>query len=216
MRITVAEDSTLLREGLVQLLVAEGHTVVDAVGNATELRYSVARDQPDLVLVDVRMPPDFVDEGIRAALEIRHRWPHVAVLVLSQHVERRHAAELLAGEGGGVGYLLKDRVSDIAGFLDAVDRVGHGGTAFDQEVVRQLVRADAPRRSRLSQLSGRELAVLSLVAQGYSNASVAAQLFVSQSAVEKHMNTIFTKLDIPPDEHRNRRVLAVLELVREA
>jgi DNA-binding NarL/FixJ family response regulator len=215
MRITLAEDSTLLREGVAQLLVAEGHVILDSVGTADDLLKSVSTDQPDLVIADVRMPPDYVDEGIRAALEIRRTCPNVAVLVLSQYVERRHASELLGGEGG-VGYLLKDRVSDIAGFLDAIERVGRGGTVFDQEVIRQLIHAKhGPASSRLANLSERELSVLALMAQGHTNASVAEQLFISHSAVEKHINTIFAKLNLPVDSSSNRRVLAVLEFLRE-
>jgi len=213
-RIALAEDSALLREGIAQLLTAEGHSIVATVGTADDLLRAVAADPPDLVIVDVRMPPDFVDEGIRVALEIRRGWPAIAVLVLSQYVERRHASELLQGTGG-VGYLLKDRVSDIAGFLDAIDRVGGGGTAFDPEVIRQLIQAKNDPRSHLTDLSDRELAVLSYIAQGHSNASIAAQLYISQSAVEKHINTIFTKLDIAQDTTYNRRVLAVLKYLRD-
>nr|WP_269810810.1 response regulator transcription factor [Kineosporia rhizophila] len=207
---TLAEDSTLLREGIAQLLTAEGHQIVDAVGTAADLLASVARTAPDLVVVDVRMPPDFVDEGVRAALRIRREHPAVAVLVLSQYVESRHTSELLDGRGG-VGYLLKDRVSDIGGFLDAIERVAAGGTAFDPEVVRQLLAARRPDETGLTE---RELAVLAALAEGLSNAAVAARLFISQSAVEKHINTIFTKLGIPPDASYNRRVLAVLEHLR--
>ncbi len=210
MRLTLAEDSALLREGIAQLLTAEGHQIVDAVGTASHLLTSIAREAPDLVVADVRMPPDFVDEGIRAALQIRREHPGVAVLVLSQYVERRHTAELMDGRGG-VGYLLKDRVSDIAGFLDAIERVGSGGTAFDPEVVRQLL---AAHREPETGLTDRELTVLAALAEGLSNAAVAARLFISQSAVEKHINTIFTKLGIPPDASYNRRVLAVLEYLR--
>lgn len=176
MLITIAEDSALLREGIAQLLVAEGHEIIDSVGSATELIDAVSERQPQLVIVDVRMPPDFVDEGIRAALTIRSTWPQVAVMVLSQYVERRHAAELLT-DAGGVGYLLKDRVSDIAAFLDAIERVGNGETVFDQEVIRQ-------------------------------------ELFITQSAVEKHINSIFTKLDLPQGTTYNRRVLAILQLLQ--
>jgi len=210
MRITLAEDSTLLREGIAQLLIAEGHTIVDAVGNAEDLLRVVAVEPPDLVIVDVRMPPDYVDEGIHAALRIRADCPDIGVLVLSQYVERRHASKLLDGRGG-VGYLLKDRVSDIAGFLDAIERVTSGGTAFDPEVIRQLITAKHPPDSRLGDLTERELAVLSLLAQGHSNASVAGRLFISQSAVEKHVNAIFTKLQLPSGTSYNRRVIAVLK-----
>ncbi|MFB7875017.1 response regulator [Nocardia sp. NPDC056064] len=209
MRITLAEDSALLRESLAQLLTAEGHEIADSVGTATELLAAVRVRPPDLVIADVRMPPDHVDEGIRAALEIRREQPGIAVLVLSQYVERRHAAEFLTGTGG-IGYLLKDRVAAIGAFLDAVERVGTGGTAFDPEVVRQLLlrnRADSP----LHRLTERERQVLELMAQGLSNAAICAQLFVTRSAVEKHINAIFTKLDLPVGEAHNRRVLAILQ-----
>ncbi|MEV4776166.1 response regulator transcription factor [Microbacterium sp. LWH12-1.2] len=214
MLITIAEDSALLREGIAQLLVAEGHEIVDAVGSAGELIDAVSERQPQLVIVDVRMPPDFIDEGIRAALTIRSAWPQVAVMVLSQYVERRHATELLTG-AGGVGYLLKDRVSDIAAFLDAIERVGGGGTAFDQEVIRQLLLA-GPVDSPISRLTDREREVLTLMAQGHSNDSMRQELFVTQSAVEKHINSIFTKLDLPHGTTYNRRVLAILEFLRDS
>lgn len=209
MRIALAEDSTLLREGIAQLLIAEGHTITAAVGTAQQLIPAVAATRPDLVIVDVRMPPDYVDEGIRAALEIRAAHPGVAVIVLSQHVERRHARELLDGRGG-VGYLLKDRVSDIAGFLDAIQRVADGGTAFDPEVIRQLIAARVEPDVRLSALTDRERTVLELIAQGQSNAGIAERLFMSLSGIEKHINTIFTKLGIAPGTGYNRRVLAAL------
>ncbi|MGW4633016.1 response regulator transcription factor [Nocardia sp. NPDC004415] len=212
MRITLAEDSALLRESLAQLLTAEGHEIVDSVGTAVELLAAVRVRPPDLVIADVRMPPDHVDEGIRAALEIRREQPGIAVLVLSQYVERRHAAEFLTGTGG-IGYLLKDRVAAIGAFLDAVERVGTGGTAFDPEVVRQLLlrnRADSP----LHRLTERERQVLELMAQGLSNAAICAQLFVTRSAVEKYINAIFTKLDLPVGEAHNRRVLAILQHLR--
>ncbi|MFD0557720.1 LuxR family two component transcriptional regulator [Stackebrandtia endophytica] len=214
MRITIAEDSTLLREGIAQLLTAEGHTIVDAVGTADDLRRVVAVDPPDLVIVDVRMPPDYVDEGIHAALQIRAERGEIAVLVLSQYVERRHTGKLLDGRGG-VGYLLKDRISDIAGFLDAIERVSAGGTAFDPEVIRQLISAKNAPDTRLGHLTERELEVLSLIAQGHSNTSVAGQLFISQSAVEKHVNAIFTKLRLPAGTSYNRRVIAVLKYLDE-
>jgi DNA-binding NarL/FixJ family response regulator len=211
-RITLAEDSALLRESLAQLLTAEGHEIIDAVGTAIELLDAVRLRPPDLVIADVRMPPDHVDEGIRAALEIRRRQPGIAVLVLSQYVERRHAAEFLTGPGG-IGYLLKDRVAAIGPFLDAVDRVGAGGTAFDPEVVRQLLRSRAD--SPLERLTGREHDVLELMAQGLSNAAVSERLHITRSAVEKHINAIFTKLDLPAGEAHNRRVLAILEHLRQ-
>lgn len=212
MRITLAEDSALLRESLAQLLAAEGHEIVDSVGTAVELLHAVRLRPPDLVVADVRMPPDHSDEGIRAALEIRRARPEIPVLVLSQYVERRHAAEFLTG-AGGVGYLLKDRIAAIDSFLDAVDRVGAGGTAFDPEVVRQLLqhsRAGSP----IERLTTREREVLELIAQGLSNAAVGERLYITRSAVEKHINAIFTKLDLPVGEAHNRRVLAILEYLR--
>lgn len=214
MRITIAEDSALLREGIAQLLTAEGHEIIDAVGSGIDLIDAVSQRQPQLVIVDVRMPPDFVDEGIRAALTIRSTWPDIAVIVLSQYVERRHATELLTG-AGGVGYLLKDRVSDISSFLDAIERVGNGGTAFDQEVVRQLLLA-RPADSPISRLTDRERDVLTLMAQGHTNASLRQQLFVTESAIEKHINSIFTKLDLPQGTTYNRRVLAILKFFHDS
>lgn len=209
MRIALAEDSTLLREGIAQLLVAEGHRIVASVGDADALMEALHHEEPDLVIVDVRMPPEYVDEGIRAALEIRTRHPGVAVLVLSQHVERRYASELLDGRGG-VGYLLKDRISDISGFLDAIVRVADGGVAFDPEVIRRLIADRTGPDPRMAELSEREGAVLELIAEGHSNAAIAERLFVSQSGVEKHINTIFTKLGVASGSGVNRRVLAVL------
>lgn len=214
MRIAIAEDSTLLREGVAGLLIAEGHTVTHSVEDADQLLQAITADPPDLVILDVRMPPDFVDEGIHAALHIRREWPQIAVVVVSQYVERRHASELLDGRGG-VGYLLKDRVSDIGGFLDAIERVHDGGTAFDPEVIRQLIAAKSEPDTTLTTLTERERSVLELIAQGHSNASIAGQLHISQSGIEKHINTIFTKLDIAPDTTYNRRVLAVLAYLRD-
>ncbi len=215
MRIAIAEDSTLLREGIVQLLVAEGHEVVASVADADALMAALRVDRPDLVIVDVRMPPDYVDEGIRAALRIRREHAGVAVLVLSQHVERRYASELLDG-GGGVDYLLKDRVADIAGFLDAIVRVADGGVAFDPEVIRRLIADRSGPDPRMAELSEREAAVLELIAEGHSNAGIAERLFVSQSGVEKHINTIFTKLGVATGAGVNRRVLAVLAYLGHA
>ncbi|MBT2483286.1 MULTISPECIES: response regulator transcription factor [unclassified Microbacterium] len=209
MRIVIAEDSALLREGIAQLLTAEGHQVVAAVADADALMRALGVEEPDLVIVDVRMPPEYVDEGIRAALQIREQHPDVAVLVLSQHVERRYARELLDGRGG-VGYLLKDRISDISGFLDAIVRVTEGGVAFDPEVIRRLIADRSGPDPRLSALSERESAVLELIAEGHSNAAIAERLHMSQSGVEKHINTIFTKLGVASGSGVNRRVLAVL------
>ncbi|AVT40679.1 response regulator transcription factor [Plantactinospora sp. BB1] len=209
MRVMLAEDSTLLREGLVRLLAEEGHRVAAAVGDATALVAAVTADPPEAVVVDVRMPPTHTDEGLRAALEIRRRWPAVGVLVLSQYVEKRYAVELLTSQSGGVGYLLKDRVAQVGEFLDALARVADGGAAFDPEVVRQLL-ARTSHTDPLSRLTVRERAVLDLMAQGHTNAAIAGQLHVSQSAVEKHVNAIFDKLDLAHVTGYSRRVLAVL------
>ncbi|MDW5327271.1 response regulator transcription factor [Plantactinospora sp. KLBMP9567] len=209
MRVMLAEDSILLREGLVRLLAEEGHQVTAAVGDAGALVAAIAADPPDAVVVDVRMPPTHTDEGLRAALEIRRRWPAVGVLVLSQYVEKRYAVELLTSQSGGVGYLLKDRVAQVGEFLDALARVGDGAAAFDPEVVRQLL-ARTSHTEPLSRLTVRERAVLDHMAQGHTNATIAAQLHVSQSAVEKHVNAIFDKLDLAHVTGYSRRVLAVL------
>ena len=209
MRLILAEDSTLLREGLVRLLAEEGHQVLAAVGNAELLLRAVAEDPPDVVVADVRMPPTHTDEGLRAALEIRRRWPSVGVLVLSQYVEKRYATELLTGESEGVGYLLKDRVVQVDEFLDALERVAQGRAAFDPEVVRQLL-ARSTRGDPLSRLTARERDVLAEMAEGHTNAAIAGRLHVSQSAVEKHINAIFEKLELTGTTGYSRRVLAVL------
>ncbi|MCG5213653.1 response regulator transcription factor [Streptosporangium sp. KLBMP 9127] len=209
MRVILAEDSTLLREGLVRLLAEEGHQVLAAVGDADALLAAVGEQTPDIVVVDVRMPPTHTDEGLRAALEIRRSRPGIPVLVLSQYVEKRYATELLTAERGGVGYLLKDRVMRVGEFLEALERVGGGGAAFDPEVVRQLL-ARTTHVDPLSRLTPREGEVLGLMAEGRTNASVAARLHVSQSAVEKHVNAIFDKLELSSAEGYSRRVLAVL------
>lgn len=213
MRVSIAEDSTLLREGLVQLLVAEGHVVLASVGNAEELLASVASEPPDVVVLDVRMPPDYVDEGIRAALTIRERWEGVGVLVLSQYVERRNAAQLITGDSSGVGYLLKDRVIQVGDFLSALERVAAGETALDPEVVRQWL-THSSQVSPLASLSDRERGVLDLMAQGYTNAAIGEQLHVSQSAIEKHVNAIFVKLKLDDTGGYSRRVLAILTFPR--
>ena len=209
MRIVIAEDSVLLRAGLTRLLGEAGLEVVAAVGDALELLDAIGRVQPDLAVVDVRMPPTNTDEGIRAAVEIRSRWPSIGILVLSQYVEERYATDLLAGDTAGVGYLLKDRVADVRDFVDAVRRVGNGGTALDPEVVAQLL-ARSRRRDPLERLTPREREVLGLMAEGRSNAAIAMSLVVSDGAVEKHVRSIFSKLDLPPTELDHRRVLAVL------
>ena len=209
MRIVLAEDSTLLREGLVRLLGDEGHDVVAAVADAEQLVETVGEHQPDIVVTDVRMPPTNTDEGLRAALEIRRRWPGMAVLVLSQYVEKRYAAQLLADRSEGVGYVLKDRVAQVEDFLDALARVAAGSTALDPEVVRQLMSATS-HTDPLSRLTARESDVLRNMAEGYTNAAIADRLFVSQSAVEKHVNAIFDKLGLADATGYSRRILAVL------
>jgi len=213
MRVAIAEDSVLLREGIVRLLVDEGLDVVAAVGDAEGFLRAVADTQPDACVVDVRMPPTFTDEGLRAALVVRDRWPSVGVLVLSQWVEERYATELIAGRSQGVGYLLKDRVADVAEFLDALRRVAEGGSALDPEVVAQLL---ARSRHPLGELTPREREVLALMAEGRSNSAIAATLVVGGGAVEKHINNIFTKLGLAPADRDHRRVLAVLRYLNGA
>ncbi|GAA4918632.1 DNA-binding NarL/FixJ family response regulator [Nonomuraea thailandensis] len=209
MRVILADDSVLLREGLTRLLEDAGHEVVAAVGDAPALLDAAARHRPDVAVVDVRMPPGHKDDGLRAALEIRERLPGVGVLVLSQYVEQHYAARLLAGSTEGLGYLLKDRVSEVAEFLESLERVRAGGTAFDPEVVRQLL-ARTTRTDPLSRLSPREGEVLRHLAQGFVNAAIAERLHVSLSTVEKHVNAIMDKLDLPRDPGYSRRVLAIL------
>jgi DNA-binding NarL/FixJ family response regulator len=210
-RVVIAEDLALLRDGLVRLLAESGFEVVAAVEDGSALVRKVVVEKPDVAVVDVRLPPTFRDEGIRAAIEARRRVPGLAVLVLSQYVEQTYAAELLADGRGGIGYLLKDRVADTRDFLDAVRRVAEGGTALDPEVVRQLV----ARRGSLGELTPREREVLGLMAEGRSNAGIAAALVVTESAVEKHVGRIFDKLGLPPADSDHRRVLAVLAYLRE-
>jgi DNA-binding NarL/FixJ family response regulator len=208
-RILIAEDSVLLRAGLTRLLLDAGEDVIASVGDADALLVAVERHQPDLAVIDVRMPPTNTDDGLRAALEIRSRWPRVGTLVLSQYVEERYATELLAVDPSGLGYLLKDRVADVGDFVAAVRRVGEGGTALDPEVVAQLL-ARSRRRDPLEALSPREREVLGHMAEGLSNSAIAESLVVNESTVEKHVTNIFTKLDLPPTDHSHRRVLAVL------
>jgi DNA-binding NarL/FixJ family response regulator len=211
MRVVIAEDSVLLREGLTKLLADGGFEVAAAVPDAEQLLRAVAEQQPDLVVVDVRMPPTHTDEGIRAALVIRRQYPSVAVLVLSQYVEERYATDLLSVQTSGVGYLLKDRVAQVADFLDALRRVAAGGTALDPEVVAQLL---VRRRSDpIDRLTPRELQVLQLMAEGRSNNGIVEALRVSPSAVEKYVGNIFAKLDLPATHTDHRRVLAVLRFL---
>ena len=209
LRVVLAEDSVLLREGLMRLLADAGFDVVDACGDAESFLRSVQEHRPDLVVVDVRMPPTFTDEGVRAALVVREQFPDTAVLVLSQYVEENYATELVAGRSRGVGYLLKDRVADVGDFVEALRRVAAGGTALDPEVVSQLL-SRARRRDPLERLTPRETDVLRLMAEGKSNTAIAATLVVTEGAVEKHVSSIFAKLDLTPTEYDHRRVLAVL------
>jgi DNA-binding NarL/FixJ family response regulator len=211
-RVVIAEDLALLREGLVRLLEEGGFEVVAAVDNGSDLLRAVVTEAPDVAVVDVRLPPEFRDEGLRAAIEARRRRPAFPVLVLSQYVEQAYAAELLADGAGAVGYLLKERVGEVREFLDAVRRVAEGGTAMDPEVVRQLV----ARRGPLSELTPREREVLALMAEGRSNGGIAEALVVTESAVEKHVRQIFHKLRLTPADGDHRRVLAVLAYLRAA
>ncbi|MFF2661088.1 response regulator [Kitasatospora sp. NPDC058032] len=211
MRAVIAEDSVLLRVGLVKVLEMGGFQVATEAGDGEALLAAVAEHRPELALVDVRMPPGFTDEGVRAAVEIRRRWPGTAVVLLSQYVEERYAAELLSTNTGGVGYLLKQRVADVAEFVAAVRRVAEGGTALDPQVVSQLLlRRDL---DPLKRLTPRERDVLGVMAEGRSNAGIAQALVVSESAVAKHINNIFAKLDLPTADADHRRVLAVLRFL---
>lgn len=214
MRIVIAEDLLLLRDGIVRLLTDTGHTVVAAVDTAPALLDAVAEHAPDLAVVDVRLPPGFRDEGLRAAMRIRSDWPRVGVLVLSQYVERTYAAELLADGRGGVGYLLKDRVTALDDFLDAIDRVAAGGTVMDPEVVRQLFTRN-DRKTGIGALTPRERAVLDLMAQGLSNSAICAALVIAPVSVEKHITNILAKLDLPPADDAHRRVRAVLAYLNQ-
>jgi DNA-binding NarL/FixJ family response regulator len=207
-RVVIAEDAALLREGLARLLIDGGFEVVATVEDAIGLVGAVERERPDICVVDVRMPPTHTDEGLRAAIEIRSRRPETAVLVLSQYVEERYATELLSGDTRGVGYLLKDRVADVREFLDALERVAGGGTALDPEVIAQLLARSI--RHPHDRLTPREEEVLALMAEGRSNAGVAERLVVTEGAVEKHVSNIFAKLRLAPAESDHRRVLAVL------
>ena len=209
MRVVIAEDLTLLREGLTRLLADRGWEIVAAVDDGPKLVAAIVEHRPDIAIVDVRLPPSFTDEGVRAAIEARERVPGTPILILSQYVEESYAADLLAGDGGGVGYLLKDRVADVRQFVESLERVAAGGTAMDPEVVAQLLgRRD--NRGPLSELTPREREVLEQMAEGRSNSGIAAELGISPSAVEKHVKQVFSKLDLPPSDGDHRRVLAVL------
>jgi DNA-binding NarL/FixJ family response regulator len=209
-RVVIAEDSVLLRDGLTRLFASRNFDVVAAVGEAAALLQAVEQHRPDLLVADVRMPPGFTDEGLRAALQVRQQWPEVGVLVLSQYVEERYATKLLAGHTSRIGYLLKDRVADVDEFVAAAVRIAGGGTVLDPEVVSQLL---IRRTDPLQRLTPRERDVLALMAEGRSNAGIAATLVVSESAVAKHVNSIFTKLELTPADNDHRRVLAVLRFL---
>ena len=211
-RVAIAEDSGVLRDGLVQLLADRGFEITAAVSEAEGLRASIERDCPDVAVIDIRMPPTFTDEGLRAAIELRRRHPGLGILLFSQYVETRYAADLLADDAAGIGYLLKDRVADVSDFVEALVRVASGGTALDPEVVTQLLGASR-RTDSISRLSAREREVLSLMAEGRSNAAIATALVVSEGAVEKHVANIFAKLDLPVSQSDHRRVLAVLRFL---
>ena len=215
MRVVLGEDLVLLRDGLIRLLEAYGFDVVEAVDNGPALLTALVEHQPDVAVVDVRLPPTFTDEGLRAAIAARRQVPGLPVLVLSQYVEQLYARELLSDRAGGVGYLLKDRVSDVAQFVDAIRRVAAGGTAMDPEVITQLL----ARRSRdqpLATLTPREREVLGFMAEGRSNGAIASRMFITEKAVGKHTTSIFGKLDLPLSEDDNRRVLAVLAYLERA
>ncbi len=209
MRVVIAEDLALLREGIAALLEDAGDDVVAAVGDADALLKAATEQAPDLAIIDVRMPPTQTDEGIRAAVELRRRHPDVAILILSQYVEERYATDLLTGGSHGVGYLLKDRVADVGEFLDAARRVAAGGTAIDPEVVSQLL-SRRRRADLLDELTPREREVLALMAEGHANPAIADRLVVTGGAVEKHVRNVFLKLGLPPTDQQHRRVLAVL------
>jgi DNA-binding NarL/FixJ family response regulator len=208
-RVVIAEDLTLLREGLAALLSECGHEVVATVGDGDALVAAVEEHCPDLALVDVRMPPTQTDEGVKAAIEVRRTHPQTSVLILSQYVEERYAAELLEGGGRGVGYLLKDRIADVETFLGAIERVACGGTVIDPEVIAQLL-VRRERDNPLDRLTPRETEVLALMAEGHTNASIVERLDISHSAVEKHVRKVFAKLSLTDDDQHHRRVLAVL------
>jgi DNA-binding NarL/FixJ family response regulator len=213
LRVVVADDSVLLREGLVRLLAEDGHQVVAVVGDGPALVEAVLTHRPDVSVVDVRMPPTYTDEGLRAAMTARSRLPGAPMLVLSQYVEVSYAGDLLADGSGAVGYLLKDRVAKVEEFLDALDRVAHGAAVLDPQVIAQLL-AGRRRDDTLGPLTARERQLLALMAEGHSNTAIAQRLVLSASAVEKHIGNVFAKLGLPPDDAQHRRVLAVLAYLR--
>jgi len=210
LRIVIAEDAAIMRDGLTQTLTRRGHDVVAAVGDAAALLDAVASFKPDVAVIDVRMPPTHTDEGLRAARSIRSEHPGVGVLVFSQYVEARSAAELIAGAPGGVGYLLKDRVADVGEFIEAIRRVAHGGTVLDPEVISQMLGASR-RADSLAALTPREREVLGLIAEGRSNAAIAEALVITGGVVEKHIASIFAKLGLAPSDTDNRRVIAAIK-----
>jgi DNA-binding NarL/FixJ family response regulator len=213
LRIVVADDAVLLREGLIRLLAEDGHQVTASVGDGPALVDAVLKQKPDISVVDVRMPPTHTDEGLRAAITVRSQLPGAPILVLSQYVELSYAADLLADGSGAIGYLLKDRVAKVEEFLDALDRVAGGETVLDPQVVAQLL-AGQRREHALAALTARERELLGLMAEGHSNTAIARRLVVSASAVEKHIGNVFAKLGLPPDDAQHRRVLAVLTYLR--
>ncbi len=215
MRILICEDSVLLREGLVRLLEHSGHEIVGAFADTVGVADAVARKLPDLCILDVRMPPTFTDEGIKLALELRSAHPQLPVLVLSQYVEEQYASELIVGQGGAFGYLLKDRVADVTDFVETLERVAGGATVLDPEVVAQLLTRRG-KDTRMERLTDRESTVLAALAEGRSNQAIAALLFLSEASVEKHITAIFQKLELEQDEFGNRRVLAAIAHLQSA
>ena len=213
LRIVIAEDAAIMRDGLTQTLARRGHDVVAAVADADELIKAVGSHQPDVAVIDVRMPPTHTDEGLRAAMAIRRDHPGVGTLVFSQYIEARAAGELLASSPGGVGYLLKDRVADVSDFIEAISSVARGGTVLDPEVVRQLFAA-SKRTESLGSLTGREREVLALIAEGRSNTAIASSLFITPGVVEKHVASIFAKLGLAPSDSDNRRVIAAIRYLQ--
>lgn len=215
MRILICEDSVLLREGLVRLLEHNGHDVIAALPDTTDVIETALAQSPDLCILDVRLPPTFTDEGIRTALDLRNRRPELPLLVLSQYVEERYASDLIAAQGGAFGYLLKDRVADVSEFVESLERIAHGATVLDPEVVAQLLTRRS-RDDRMQALTPRERTVLAAIAEGRSNQAIAGLLFLSEASVEKHITAIFQKLGFEPDESGNRRVLAAIAHIESA